>query len=122
MIENLDQLRALYGEPVGEDGERTGLAVIGMGKLGGGELNYSSDIDLIFVYGEDGQTAGGESGSVPNGEYFGDGAKDDAETRCHVPEVRPRNKGQRHGVIEASGAQDDRAPSGRTANDRHGIG
>ena len=44
------------------DGTPTGLAVIGMGKLGGDELNYSSDIDLIFVYGDDGDTAGGLSG------------------------------------------------------------
>ena len=33
-----------------------------MGKLGGDELNYSSDIDLIFVYGDDGETAGGADG------------------------------------------------------------
>jgi glutamate-ammonia-ligase adenylyltransferase len=41
-----------------------------MGKLGGEELNYSSDIDLMFVYGADGETAGGPDGRVSNGEYF----------------------------------------------------
>ena len=41
-----------------------------MGKLGGDELNYSSDVDLMFVYGEDGETAGGRAGRVANGEYF----------------------------------------------------
>jgi glutamate-ammonia-ligase adenylyltransferase len=46
-----------------------------MGKLGGDELNYSSDIDLIFVYGDDGETTGGRAGSVPNGRYFAEAAK-----------------------------------------------
>jgi glutamate-ammonia-ligase adenylyltransferase len=44
--------------------------VIGMGKLGGEELNYSSDIDLMFVYGAEGETAGGPGGRIANGEYF----------------------------------------------------
>jgi glutamate-ammonia-ligase adenylyltransferase len=44
-----------------------GIAVIGMGKLGGDELNYSSDIDLIFVYGDDGDTSGGSEGPFPTG-------------------------------------------------------
>ncbi len=34
------------------------MLVIAMGKLGGGELNVSSDVDLIFVYPEDGETSG----------------------------------------------------------------
>ena len=38
---------------------QTSFTVLGLGKLGGGELNYSSDIDLIFVYDENGETAGG---------------------------------------------------------------
>ena len=60
----------LYGTPRGPDGSDTGVAVIGMGKLGGDELNYSSDIDLMFVYGADGETSGGRSGRVANGDYF----------------------------------------------------
>ncbi|MFP3247306.1 MAG: bifunctional glutamine synthetase adenylyltransferase/deadenyltransferase, partial [Paraburkholderia sp.] len=47
-------LEVLYGEPRGPEGERLTLGVVGMGKLGGRELNVSSDIDLIFVYEEDG--------------------------------------------------------------------
>ncbi|HYB42672.1 MAG TPA: glutamate-ammonia-ligase adenylyltransferase, partial [Candidatus Methylomirabilis sp.] len=70
-----EDLRRRWGDPVGADGQPTGLAVIGMGKLGGNELNYSSDIDLIFVYGEDGATTGGESGSVANGEFFAEAAR-----------------------------------------------
>ncbi|HWT38837.1 MAG TPA: bifunctional glutamine synthetase adenylyltransferase/deadenyltransferase, partial [Paraburkholderia sp.] len=46
-------LEALYGEPRGSQGERLSLGVVGMGKLGGRELNVSSDIDLIFVYEDD---------------------------------------------------------------------
>jgi glutamate-ammonia-ligase adenylyltransferase len=52
----------------------TGFAVIGMGKLGGGELNYSSDVDVIYVYeADDGRTHPGRSSqerSIPNEEYF----------------------------------------------------
>ena len=44
------------------------LLVVAMGKLGGGELNVSSDIDLIFVYPEDGQTDG--SNTLSNHEFF----------------------------------------------------
>jgi [glutamine synthetase] adenylyltransferase / [glutamine synthetase]-adenylyl-L-tyrosine phosphorylase len=62
--------REAYGAPLAAGGAETGVAVIAMGKLGGDELNYSSDIDLMFVYGEDGETAGGRAGGVANGEYF----------------------------------------------------
>src|SRR5690606_23081600 len=44
------------------------LLVIGMGKLGGRELNVSSDIDLIFVYPEDGDTGGDKV--ISNAEFF----------------------------------------------------
>lgn len=58
-----------YGQPVGsESGKPQELLVIGMGKLGGGELNVSSDIDLIFVYPEDGETDGPRTSS--NHEFF----------------------------------------------------
>ncbi|MBU1424235.1 MAG: bifunctional [glutamate--ammonia ligase]-adenylyl-L-tyrosine phosphorylase/[glutamate--ammonia-ligase] adenylyltransferase [Gammaproteobacteria bacterium] len=58
-----------FGNPVGaESGSPQELLVIGMGKLGGGELNVSSDIDLIFVYPEDGETDG--SRSLSNHEFF----------------------------------------------------
>ena len=47
-----------FGEPLDAHGQAQRLLVIGMGKLGGRELNVSSDIDLIFIYPEDGETAG----------------------------------------------------------------
>ncbi|MDE3021546.1 MAG: bifunctional [glutamate--ammonia ligase]-adenylyl-L-tyrosine phosphorylase/[glutamate--ammonia-ligase] adenylyltransferase [Pseudomonadota bacterium] len=53
------QLTARYGNPIGkESGLIQQLIVIGMGKLGGEELNVSSDIDLIFAYPEEGETIG----------------------------------------------------------------
>lgn len=67
------ELQALYGVPVGDDsGEEQQMIVLGMGKLGGYELNVSSDIDLIFCYPEDGDTRTTESGqkSISNHEFF----------------------------------------------------
>ena len=63
-------VREAYGAPLGAAGSETGVAVVAMGKLGGDELNYSSDVDLMFVYGEDGQTDGGRVGRLASGEYF----------------------------------------------------
>ncbi|MDX8400416.1 MAG: bifunctional [glutamate--ammonia ligase]-adenylyl-L-tyrosine phosphorylase/[glutamate--ammonia-ligase] adenylyltransferase [Gallionellaceae bacterium] len=58
-----------HGQPIGDEtGVTQELLVIGMGKLGGGELNVSSDIDLIFVYAEDGETNGARP--LSNHEFF----------------------------------------------------
>lgn len=58
-----------HGQPIGaESNLPQELIVIGMGKLGGGELNVSSDIDLIFVYAEDGETNGIRP--LSNHEFF----------------------------------------------------
>jgi glutamate-ammonia-ligase adenylyltransferase len=62
------QLAARHGAPVARDGSSLPLLVLGMGKLGGGELNFSSDIDLIFVFPEKGETSGGRS--IEFEEYF----------------------------------------------------
>lgn len=61
-----------YGEPIGESGQTQSLIVIGMGKLGGVELNVSSDIDLIFAFEEDGETNGAQLGksTLSNHEFF----------------------------------------------------
>jgi glutamate-ammonia-ligase adenylyltransferase len=58
-----------YGIPSGFDGLPQPLVVLGMGKLGGGELNFSSDVDLIFAYPEAGQTRG-VSEPINNEEFF----------------------------------------------------
>ncbi len=54
----LAELTTRYGAPVGSSsGRPVEFAVIGMGKVGGGELNYSSDVDVMFVYDEEGEAA-----------------------------------------------------------------
>ncbi len=59
-----------WGTPMGaESGQRQELVVLGMGKMGAGELNVSSDIDLIFTYPEAGDTEGGRS-QCTNQEFF----------------------------------------------------
>jgi len=57
-----------YGAPLSPTGWEQELLVIGMGKLGGRELNVSSDIDLIFIYPEDGDTGGKKV--ISNFEFF----------------------------------------------------
>src|SRR5690606_17367385 len=61
----------------GEKPRRAHLWVVGMGKLGARELNVSSDIDLIYVYDHDGETAGNSEGRnrISNHEYFGKAVK-----------------------------------------------
>ncbi len=66
------ELDARHGAPIGPGGARAELWVVGMGKLGARELNVSSDIDLVYVYDHDGETAGTEGGRgrISNHEYF----------------------------------------------------
>jgi glutamate-ammonia-ligase adenylyltransferase len=67
------ELDERYGQPfVLASATRAQMWVLGMGKLGARELNVSSDIDLIYVYDEDGETAGNSEGRnrISNHEYF----------------------------------------------------
>ncbi|MBM7129110.1 bifunctional [glutamate--ammonia ligase]-adenylyl-L-tyrosine phosphorylase/[glutamate--ammonia-ligase] adenylyltransferase [Dyella mobilis] len=57
-----------YGHARGEDGTVQRLIVIGFGKLGGSELNFSSDIDLVLAYPQGGESDGARS--LDNSEYF----------------------------------------------------
>ena len=61
-------LAGIHGEPLDGEGRPQRMMVVGMGKLGGGELNASSDIDLIFVFPEDGETTGPRK--LKNFEFF----------------------------------------------------
>ena len=61
-------LVARYGEPCSENGVVQPLVVVGMGKLGGGELNFSSDVDLVLLFPEYGETNGARS--IANEEFF----------------------------------------------------
>ena len=61
-------LRARHGAPRAEDGGPCGPGVVAMGKLGGHELNFSSDVDLVFLFSGAGETDG--TRTVSNEEYF----------------------------------------------------
>ncbi len=67
-----ERLVARHGEPLFQtpDGQvrACGFTVIALGKLGGQELNYSSDVDLMFLYSGNGETAGPDP--ISNKEFF----------------------------------------------------
>ncbi|EGM70958.1 glutamate-ammonia-ligase adenylyltransferase [Shewanella sp. HN-41] len=58
-----------YGTPMDKAGNPQPLLILGMGKLGGRELNFSSDIDLIFTFPEHGETVGGRR-NLDNQQFF----------------------------------------------------
>jgi len=58
-----------FGTPCNDAGEAQPMLILGMGKLGGGELNFSSDIDLIFAWPENGVTRGGRR-ELDNAQFF----------------------------------------------------
>ncbi len=62
------QLASRHGEPRSSEGRPLRFVVLALGKLGGEELNYSSDIDLIFLYESEGATSGPRP--VTNAEFF----------------------------------------------------
>jgi glutamate-ammonia-ligase adenylyltransferase len=62
-------LEPTWGRPFDEKGNEQPLMILGMGKLGGRELNFSSDIDLIFSFPHHGNTHGGRR-STDNQQYF----------------------------------------------------
>jgi len=94
-----DDFVARHGEPRLADGSPCGFSVIALGKLGGQELNYSSDIDLMFVYGGNGQTGGPEV--LTNKEFYKKVANQytqllstyTAEGQCYRVDLRLRPDG-----------------------------
>jgi glutamate-ammonia-ligase adenylyltransferase len=64
----LGEAEARYGRPVHDDGTPATMVVLGLGKLGSRELTYASDLDLIFVYSDEGETDGARR--VANAEFF----------------------------------------------------
>ncbi len=74
VIDSQKMLDELHGAPLAPGRDRAQMWVVGMGKLGARELNVSSDIDLIYIYDHDGQTAGRQQGDgrgqISNHEYF----------------------------------------------------
>src|SRR3984885_2216653 len=61
-------LQPIFGEPHRANPAQSAFVVLGMGKLGGRELNFSSDIDLVFLFAEAGETSGPRV--IDNEEYF----------------------------------------------------
>jgi glutamate-ammonia-ligase adenylyltransferase len=75
-VHAMAELEAVHGVPTGTDGRPAQLWVIGMGKLGARELNVSSDIDLIYVYDQDGETTGVNGrGRISHQEFFAKAVK-----------------------------------------------
>ncbi|MBI2809059.1 MAG: bifunctional [glutamate--ammonia ligase]-adenylyl-L-tyrosine phosphorylase/[glutamate--ammonia-ligase] adenylyltransferase [Planctomycetes bacterium] len=66
----LRNLSGRFGTAMTQAGEPARCAILGFGKLGGKELNYSSDIDLMFLYDEEGQTHGQRVTILSNDEFF----------------------------------------------------
>jgi len=62
------ELRAIHGDPLLENGQPCGLSLLALGKCGGRELGFASDIELMFVYAGNGQTNGAKV--VTTAEYF----------------------------------------------------
>jgi glutamate-ammonia-ligase adenylyltransferase len=67
----LRQVGNRYGQPQSASGKPARCVILAFGKLGGEELNYSSDIDLMFVYDQDGSTRGKRVTNITNGEFYG---------------------------------------------------
>ncbi len=101
------KLGGRWGWPLTPQGRRARFVVLGLGKLGGNELNYSSDIDLVFLYDQEGQTDGPTPWS--NREFFGRLAQEivhalTASTELGSPyrvDLRLRPEG-RHGPMAIS--------------------
>jgi len=111
-------LVAQYGQPRSDDDSRSPshFAVIALGKMGGEELNYSSDIDLMFLYSQNGQTTGQTAGpaSISNKEFFKRASNQltgllsaySAEGLCYRVDLRLRPDGSLGEVcISVEGAQ-----------------
>ena len=107
-------LVAHYGQPRSDDASRSPsyFAVIALGKMGGEELNYSSDIDLMFLYSANGHTTG--PASISNKEFFKRASNQltgllsaySAEGMCYRVDLRLRPDGSLGEVcISVDGAQ-----------------
>ncbi len=82
-----EDLRHVYGTPCLEFGETSQVCVAALGKCGGGEIGFASDIELMFLYAGNGKTTG------PN--HFDDRVL--RETGGVVPHV---DRAQREGIFE----------------------
>tara|TARA_R110002049_G_scaffold47902_1_gene138395 strand:- start:91138 stop:94233 length:3096 start_codon:yes stop_codon:yes gene_type:complete len=87
-----ERLAQQYGDPVGDGGEPSQLLMLGLGKLGGREPNYHSDVDVVFLYSDEGETqrrVGGPRKTTNNQHFFNVVAQ--RVTEC-VNQVEPNGK------------------------------
>ncbi|MBN1687224.1 MAG: glutamate-ammonia-ligase adenylyltransferase [Spirochaetales bacterium] len=63
-----EMLAMRYGKPLTFAGQEARYAIMGLGKLGGAALGYASDVELLFIYADNGATDGREK--IGNAEYF----------------------------------------------------
>jgi glutamate-ammonia-ligase adenylyltransferase len=66
----IQHIRSRFGEPHTSAGQPARCVILAFGKLGGKELNYSSDIDLMFLYDDEGETRGRRINSIANSEFY----------------------------------------------------
>jgi len=81
---HFDALEERYGRPLQEDGAPARWCILGLGKLGGNELNFRSDIDLMFLYSAEGHSSGGRSPGVTAHEWFSRWAERTLDTLAEV--------------------------------------
>jgi [glutamine synthetase] adenylyltransferase / [glutamine synthetase]-adenylyl-L-tyrosine phosphorylase len=101
-------LAAEHGEPVTEAGSACGLAAVGMGKYGASELNFCSDIDVVFIY----ETDRGSAGDLTLHEFFSRVCQrvvrlldsDAAEGIAFRVDLRLRPEGEQGPICNALGA------------------
>ena len=102
----LRTVAAKLARPTAPDGTPARLAALAFGKLGGEELNYSSDIDLMFVYDHDGPAVGKRPGRVTNAEVFSRVVQEVVRLLAH-----PTDRGSPTGWTSASGPTASGGPS-----------
>ena len=80
-----EELEARFGTPLTPAGAPCPVAVCGLGKLGGREMGFASDLELMFVYGEGGETSGPEV--IPTAMFF------EHLVSCFLQTIRSRREG-----------------------------
>ena len=107
-----EAVRERYGELTDAEGRPAGLAIIGLGKLGGNELNFNSDLDIVFVHDARGESSGPRR--LPAREYLNRVARElvrlmeqvTAEGRVWLIDTRLRPFGQSGALVWSSEAME----------------
>ncbi len=90
LADSLRHVANRFGEPFTAAGQPARCVILAFGKHGGEELNYSSDIDLMFLYDEEGNTRGKRASSIGNNEFFARVVSEVVRLLiCHTDAARP---------------------------------